>query len=225
MICLRSGPLRASVLSFVLASASVFAMSCRAADPASGAEPPATPATTATATATATATFAGGCFWCMEGPYDALDGVLATISGYTGGQLVNPTYEQVSSGGTGHAEALQVTYDPAKVTYERLLDVFWHNIDPVSREGQFCDRGNQYRSAVFYHDEAQRAAAETSLAALKANQPFKGEIATQVVAAGPFYAAEDYHQDYYRKNPLRYKYYRYSCGRDQRLTELWGTTH
>ena len=207
------------LLSLLLALVGVFATSVRAADTNSETAPAVTPA------ATATATFAGGCFWCMEGPFDELDGVLATVSGYTGGQLVNPTYEQVSNGGTGHAEAMQVTYDPARISYERLLDVFWHNIDPVSREGQFCDRGNQYRSAIFYHDEAQRTAAETSLAALKANQPFKGEVATQVIHAGPFYAAEDYHQDYYRKNPLRYKYYRYSCGRDQRLTELWGTGH
>lgn len=170
-----------------------------------------------------TATFAGGCFWCMEGPFDALDGVLSTTSGYTGGTLPNPTYEQVSAGGTGHAESVQVTYDPQRVSYEKLLDVFWHNIDPTVANQQFCDHGNQYRTAIFYHNDTQRQAAEASLAALESNKPFKAPIRTELAKAGAFYPAEDYHQDYYKKNPVRYKFYRYNCGRDQRLTELWGS--
>ena len=170
-----------------------------------------------------TATFAGGCFWCMEGPFDALDGVLATTAGYTGGTLPNPTYEQVSAGGTGHAESVQVTYDPQRVSYEKLLEVFWHNIDPTVADQQFCDHGNQYRTAIFYHNDTQKQAAEASLAALEQSKPFKAPIKTALVKAGPFYVAEDYHQDYYKKNPLRYKFYRYNCGRDQRLVELWGS--
>jgi peptide-methionine (S)-S-oxide reductase len=170
----------------------------------------------------AVATFAGGCFWCMEPPYDELPGVLSTTSGYTGGQKVNPTYEQVSSGTTGHAEAVQVAYDPTRISYERLLQVFWRNIDPVTPNAQFCDHGNQYRSAIFYHDADQRRLAEESKKAIEASGRFKAPIVTEIVAAGPFYPAEEYHQDYYRKNPLRYKFYRASCGRDQRLAELWG---
>lgn len=168
------------------------------------------------------AVFAGGCFWCMEGPFDVLDGVLSTTSGYTGGTLANPTYEQVSAGGTGHTESVQVTYDPQRVSYAKLLEVFWRNIDPTVADQQFCDHGNQYRTAIFYKDDAQRQAAEASLAALETTKPFKDEIKTQIVAAGTFYPAEDYHQDYYKKNPVRYKFYRYNCGRDQRLEELWG---
>jgi len=168
------------------------------------------------------ATFAGGCFWCMEPPFDAIDGVLSTTVGYTGGHVKNPTYQQVSAGGTGHAEAIQVVFDPAKVTYRQLLQVFWHNVDPTTRDRQFCDRGHQYRTAIFYHDDAQRQAAEQSKAELERSKPFSGDIVTEVVPAGPFYPAEDYHQEYYRKNPLRYKYYRFSCGRDARLEELWG---
>jgi peptide-methionine (S)-S-oxide reductase len=170
---------------------------------------------------TAVATFAGGCFWCMEPPFDALAGVVETTSGYTGGEVKNPTYEQVSEGDTGHAEALRVTYDPGRITYERLLEVFWHNVDPLMGSGQFCDQGSQYRSAIFYHDEEQRRLAEKSKADLEASR-FKRKILTEIVAAGPFYPAEDYHQDYYRKNPLRYKFYRYSCGRDKRLEVIWG---
>lgn len=171
---------------------------------------------------TAVATFAGGCFWCMEPPFDAVEGVLSTTSGYTGGHVENPTYEEVSRGGTGHAESVQVTYDPSEVTYDELLRVFWHNIDPTVKDRQFCDRGHQYRSAIFYHDESQREAAERSKAELERTRPFDGEIVTEIVPAGPFYSAEDYHQDYYRKNPIRYKYYRFRCGRDARLEELWG---
>jgi peptide-methionine (S)-S-oxide reductase len=171
----------------------------------------------------AVATFAGGCFWCMEPPYDKLDGVLETTSGYMGGRERNPTYEQVSSGATGHAEVVQVRYDPSRVTYERLLEVFWRNIDPTVKDRQFCDSGPQYRSAIFVHDDAQRRAAEASRAALEKAKPFKASIVTPVVAAGEFWPAEDYHQDYYVKNPVRYNYYRTGCGRDRRLTELWGS--
>jgi peptide-methionine (S)-S-oxide reductase len=168
------------------------------------------------------ATFAGGCFWCMEPPFDKLDGVISTVSGYTGGRTVDPTYEEVSSGTTGHAESLQVTYDPSKIGYENLLDVFWHNIDPLASDRQFCDIGEQYRSAIFYHDDEQKRLAEASKRALEQSERFQQPIATQVVAVEPFYPAEEYHQDYYKKNPIRYKFYRYKCGRDERLKELWG---
>jgi peptide-methionine (S)-S-oxide reductase len=171
---------------------------------------------------TAVATFAGGCFWCMEAPFDDLPGVIATVSGYTGGQQTNPTYDRVSGGGTGHAEAVQVRYDPAKISYEELLKVFWRNVDPLTPNRQFCDGGSQYRSAIFYHDAGQRRLAEQSKAALEQSGRFRQPIVTQLTAAMQFYPAEDYHQDYYRKNPLRYKFYRKSCGRDQRLEELWG---
>jgi peptide-methionine (S)-S-oxide reductase len=170
----------------------------------------------------AVATFAGGCFWCMEQPFDKLDGVLATTSGYTGGTKQNPTYEEVSSGTTGHAEAVQVLYDPKKVSYEKLLDVFWHNIDPTVANRQFCDVGNQYRTAIFVHNDAQRAAAEASKAALEKSKPFKEPIVTPIVAATEFWPAEEYHQNYYQKNPIRYSYYRTGCGRDARLKQLWG---
>jgi len=173
-------------------------------------------------TRTETAIFAGGCFWCMETPFDEVDGVLDTVVGYTGGTTVDPTYEQVSAGGTGHAEAIRVTFDPARVAYERLLDVFWRNIDPTVKDRQFCDVGDQYRSAIFVRDEAQRVAAERSKAALEASGRFPGGIRTEVVPAGPFYRAEEYHQDYAKKNPIRYSYYRWGCGRDQRLKQLWG---
>ncbi|HEV7500092.1 MAG TPA: peptide-methionine (S)-S-oxide reductase MsrA [Vicinamibacteria bacterium] len=168
------------------------------------------------------ATFAGGCFWCMEGPFDRVPGVVSTTSGYTGGSVKKPSYEQVSSGATGHAEAVDVVYDPAKVTYAQLLDVFWHNVDPLDGGGQFCDRGNQYRTAIFYHDDEQQRLAEQSKQALEASGKLKKKIVTQIVPAGEFYAAEDYHQDYYLRNPIRYKYYRFNCGRDDRLKDLWG---
>ena len=174
------------------------------------------------APATAKATFAGGCFWCMEGPFDKLPGVISTTSGYTGGKTKNPTYEQVSSGTTGHAESVQVEYDPTKVSYEKLLDVFWHNIDPTQRDGQFCDHGSQYRTAIFYHNDEQRKLAESSKAALQKSKPFKGDIVTEIVPAQQFYPAEEYHQDFYKKNPVRYKIYRTGCGRDARLQALWG---
>jgi peptide-methionine (S)-S-oxide reductase len=168
------------------------------------------------------ATFAGGCFWCMEPPFDRLDGVVSTTSGYTGGTKQNPTYREVSAGETGHAESVQVVYDPTKVGYEKLLDVFWHNVDPLTKDAQFCDHGNQYRTAIFVHDEEQRRLAEASKEALERSGRFRQPIVTEIVAASMFWPAEDYHQDYYKKNPIRYKFYRYNCGRDQRLEELWG---
>lgn len=170
----------------------------------------------------AIATFAGGCFWCMEPPFDKLDGVLSTTSGYTDGHRKNPTYEEVSAGGTGHTEAVQIEYNPTKISYAQLLEVFWKNIDPTTRDSQFCDHGSQYRSGIYYHNAAQQAAAEASLKALQQNKPFEADIVTELDAASTFYPAENYHQDYYLKNPIRYKYYRYRCGRDQRLEQLWG---
>jgi peptide-methionine (S)-S-oxide reductase len=172
--------------------------------------------------ATAKATFAGGCFWCVEADFDKVEGVISTTSGYTGGRSVNPSYEEVSRGGTGHAEAVEIVYDPAKVSYEKLLEVFWHNIDPLAKDRQFCDHGDQYRSAIFYHGQEQRALAEASKAQVA--KRFKQPIQTEIVAAEPFYKAEEYHQDYYKKNPIRYRFYRFNCGRDARLEELWGKT-
>src|SRR5512134_1869166 len=172
---------------------------------------------------TGTAIFAGGCFWCVEADFDKLPGVLSTESGYIGGKLDNPTYEQVSAGGTGHAEAVRVTYDPTKVTYEELLDYFWRHVDPTTKDRQFCDVGSQYRTAIFYRDDAQRRAAEASKGALEKSGRF-ARIYTEIAAAGTFYPAEEYHQDYYKKNPIRYKFYRTSCGRDARVKEVWGKT-
>ncbi|MCP4662013.1 MAG: peptide-methionine (S)-S-oxide reductase MsrA, partial [bacterium] len=169
----------------------------------------------------AVATFAGGCFWCMEPPFDKLEGVLSTTSGYIGGHQENPTYKQVSSGGTGHAEAVQIVYDPAKITYAELLDVFWRNIDPTVEDRQFCDHGDQYRTGIFYHDDEQRRLAEESKRRILATTKVQS-IGTEVTAASTFYPAEDYHQDYYKKNPAHYKSYRHGCGRDRRLAELWG---
>ena len=172
--------------------------------------------------ATAKATFAGGCFWCMEEVYEKVPGVIAAVSGYMGGQAANPTYEQVSAGRTGHAEVVQVEYDPAKVTYEKLLEVFWRNIDPTQKNAQFCDYGSQYRSGIFYQDDEQKRLAEASRAGLQKSKPFKGEIVTEITKSSQFYPAEDYHQDYYLKNPARYKFYKSGCGRDARLKQLWG---
>jgi peptide-methionine (S)-S-oxide reductase len=170
----------------------------------------------------ATATFAGGCFWCMEAPFDKVKGVKSTTSGYTGGTKLNPTYEEVSSGSTGHAEAVQVVYDPSKVTYAQLLQIFWHNVDPLTANAQFCDHGNQYRTAIFFHDAEQQRLAEESKRQIEASGRFKASIVTEIVQASTFYPAEDYHQDYYQKNPVRYRYYRFGCGRDARLEQLWG---
>lgn len=172
-----------------------------------------------------TAVFAGGCFWCMEGPFDELDGVVATTSGYTGGDQVDPTYGEVSAGGTGHLESVQVTYDPQVVGYDRLLEVFWHNIDPLDARGQFCDKGSQYRSAIFVDGEDQRQVAIASKADIQADQNFQQPIATEILPAQPFYPAEEYHQDYYLKHPVRYRFYRNGCGRDRRLEQLWGSSH
>jgi len=168
----------------------------------------------------ARATFAGGCFWCMEPPFDKLDGVVSTTSGYTGGRTADPTYEQVSAGRTGHAEVVEVLYDPRKVTYSQLLDVFWRNIDPLTANAQFCDVGSQYRAAIFVHDETQRRLAEESKTAVA--RRLQKPVVTEVVTASKFWPAEDYHQDYYKKNPIRYNVYRAGCGRDQRLEAIWG---
>ena len=171
----------------------------------------------------AVATFAGGCFWCMEPPFDKQEGVIATTSGYIGGTKANPTYEEVSSGGTGHTEAVQVLYDPKKVSYEKLLGIFWHNIDPTVTNRQFCDVGSQYRTGIFAHGDDQQKAAEASKAALEKSKPFKEAIVTPISSATQFWPAEEYHQDYYKKNPVRYTYYRTGCGRDARLKQLWGS--
>jgi len=173
---------------------------------------------------TEVATFAGGCFWCMEPPFEKLEGVLSVTSGYTGGHTKNPTYEEVSAGGTGHAEAVQVLFDPSRITYEKLLEVFWHNIDPTVKDRQFADVGDQYRTAIFYADEEQAEKARASLKALEHSGRFDGKmIQTQIVPASVFYPAEEYHQDYYKKNPIRYKFYRHGSGRDQYLEKTWGS--
>ncbi|HXI13516.1 MAG TPA: peptide-methionine (S)-S-oxide reductase MsrA [Thermoanaerobaculia bacterium] len=176
---------------------------------------PATPAL-------AKATFAGGCFWCMEPPFDKLKGVISTTSGYTAGSVANPSYEQVSAGGTGHTEAVQIVYDPRRISYGQLLDVFWKNIDPLTANAQFCDSGSQYRSGIYFHDEGQRQLAEQTKRNIDQSKRFDRPVVTEVQKATQFYPAEEYHQNYYIKNPVRYKYYRYGCGRDKRLQELWG---
>jgi len=173
-------------------------------------------------TKTEKATFAGGCFWCMETPFEKLDGVTEVISGYTGGKKVNPTYEEVSYGGTGHLESVQIIYDPSKITYSELLDVFWKQIDPTDPNGQFVDRGSQYRSAIFYHNDEQKGLAEKSKEELDESGKFGKPIVTEIIMASAFYKAEEYHQDYYKKNPIRYKFYRYNSGRDQYLKKIWG---
>ena len=169
----------------------------------------------------AVATFAGGCFWCVESDFDHVPGVLSTTSGYTGGKVANPTYEQVSAGGTGHAESVEVAYDPRKVSYVQLLDYFWHHIDPTVKDQQFCDHGNQYRTAIFVHSDEERKLAEDSKKKVEAE--LKKPIYTEIDQAGPFYKAEDYHQDFYLKNPTKYKFYRWNCGRDQRIEQIWST--
>jgi len=168
------------------------------------------------------ATFAGGCFWCMQEDFDKVTGVAHTVAGYTGGHTVNPTYEEVSSGTTGHAESVEVIFDPKKVTYKRLLEVYWTSVDPTVKDQQCCDVGTQYRTAIFYHDEEQRKEAEASRKQIEATKPFKAPIVTAIEMAGAFYPAEEYHQEYYLKNPVRYEFYRKGCGRDARLKELWG---
>jgi peptide-methionine (S)-S-oxide reductase len=172
----------------------------------------------------AIATFAGGCFWCMEHLYDELDGVISTTSGYTGGSTKNPTYKQVSAGTTGHTEAVQVKYDPSKITYQKLLTVFWRNIDPTISDRQFCDVGSQYRAGIFYHNAEQKSLAEASKRKIESTKKFREPVVTEITQVAEFYPAETYHQDYYLKNPLRYKLYRHGCGRDKRLEQLWGKT-
>jgi len=170
----------------------------------------------------AKATFAGGCFWCMEEAFEEIEGVVSVVSGYIGGQVENPTYEQVSAGGTGHAESIEVTYDPSQVTYQQLLDVFWRNVDPITPNAQFCDHGNQYRTALFFHDDNQKQLIDESKQGIESSKTFPGTIVTEIVPASVFYPAEEYHQDFYSKNPIRYKYYKWNCGRAKRLEQLWG---
>lgn len=170
----------------------------------------------------AKAYFAGGCFWCMEEAFEKLDGVVDAVSGYMGGTVKNPSYEEVSTGRTGHAESVEVRYDPKKVTYTQLLEAFWRNVDPVTANAQFCDHGSQYRAAIFYQGDEEKRAAEDSKHAIEQAKRFKDPVVTQIVAAPQFYPAEEYHQDFYKKNPIRYKYYKFSCGRAQRLETLWG---
>ncbi|MEM9556315.1 MAG: peptide-methionine (S)-S-oxide reductase MsrA [Acidobacteriota bacterium] len=209
----------------------LFACAPTTAETANGSDAPAAsadaapvgdgrPATAPPAEGLARATFAGGCFWCMEPPFDTLDGVVSTTSGYTGGHEVRPTYKEVAYGRTTHAEAVEIVYDPQTISYERLLEVFWRNVDPTVMDRQFCDRGLHYRTGIFVHDAEQRRLAEASKAALVESKDF--EILTPIDDAGPFYPAEEYHQDFYVKNPVRYKTYRVGCGRDARLRELWG---
>jgi len=173
---------------------------------------------------TETATFAGGCFWCMQHPFDELPGVISTTSGYTGGTEEKPTYVQVSAGSTGHTEAVQVMFDPNVINYSQLLDVYWKNTDPTTPNRQFCDVGSQYRPAIFYHDENQKTLAEASKEAINQSKSFADSIITEITAASTFWVAEEYHQNYYIKNPIRYKYYRFGCGRDHRLKQLWGNS-
>lgn len=172
----------------------------------------------------AKAFFAGGCFWCMEEVFEKVPGVTSVTSGYMGGRVENPSYEQVSAGGTGHAESVEVVYDPAKVSYTTLLDAFWHNVDPVTPNAQFCDHGSQYRSVIFYQTEEQQRLAEESKRAIEQSGQLHKPIVTELTMASTFYPAEDYHQDFYKKNPVRYKFYKFSCGRSQRLEDLWGAS-
>lgn len=194
----------------------VLAMFLLAGQPA-GAEQP-----TGASGSLAKAYFAGGCFWCMEEAFEKVNGVLEAVSGYMGGAVKNPSYEEVSAGKTGHAESVEVRYDPAKVTYAQLLEAFWRNIDPITPDAQFCDHGNQYRAAIFYQTEEEKGAAEESKRSIEQSKRFSTPIVTQVTAASEFYPAEEYHQDFYKKNPVRYKFYKFTCGRAQRLESLWG---
>ena len=172
----------------------------------------------------AKATFAGGCFWCMEEVFEKVEGVESVVSGYAGGQVENPTYEQVSAGGTGHTESIEVTFDPSKVTYKQLLEVFWRNVDPTTPNAQFCDHGNQYRTAIFYQGENQKQLIEESKQRIESSKTFPESIVTEIAPASVFYTAEEYHQDFYTKNPIRYKYYKWNCGRAKRLEQLWGNS-
>jgi peptide-methionine (S)-S-oxide reductase len=199
----------------VLAGGAVVGLSGTARTASPGAAPP--------TSALARATFAGGCFWCMEPPFDKLDGVVSTTSGYTGGTVPKATYEAVSSGRTGHTEAVQIVYDPAKVSYEKLLEAFWLNHDPTAKDRQFCDSGSQYRPEIFYHSDEQKRLAEASKAKWEKAKPFRQAIVTPVTAASEFWPAEDYHQDYYKKEPVKYRFYVTGCGRYARLDQLWGS--
>ncbi len=190
---------------------------------AAQAQSPSSTAPTAGDKKTALATFAGGCFWCVEADFDKVDGVLSTTSGYLGGKVANPKYDAVSAGTTGHTEAVQVVYDPSRVSFEKLVTYFWRTIDPTVKDRQFCDVGSQYRTGIYTHDVQQMQMALASKAALEKSKPFAAPLVTEIVAATPFYAAEEYHQNYYTKNPVRYAYYRNGCGRDARLKELWGS--
>ena len=171
-----------------------------------------------------TAIFSAGCFWCIQHPFDELKsaGVSSAVVGYTGGHTPNPTYPEVSAGGTGHRESIEVKFDPQRISYEKLLTIFWQNIDPYDANGQFCDKGESYKSTIYYTSESQKKLAEQSIINLQRSGKLKGKVATQILPAKPFFPAEDYHQEYYQKNPIRYKFYRYSCGRDKRLKEVWG---
>jgi peptide-methionine (S)-S-oxide reductase len=220
----RPRHIRSVFAGICLASFALGGMHLAHAQPAAPATkaPAATTLTPAPAT-TARAIFAGGCFWCVEADFDKIPGVLTTTSGYTGGRTVNPTYEQVSTNTTGHAEVVEVVYDPSKVSYARLVEYFWHTIDPTVKDQQFCDKGSSYRSAIFAVDAEQLKIAQASKLALEKSKPFKESIVTEVLPATTFYPAEDYHQDYYKTNPRRYKYYRNGCGRDARLQVVWGS--
>ena len=211
MTRLRLLPTLGAVLTLAVAAGVAFSQNA-----------PAPAAATGQTAGTAKATFAGGCFWCVEADFDKVPGVISTTSGYIGGTLANPSYEQVSAKTTGHAEAVEIVFDPAKVSYEQLLEKYWRTIDPTTKDRQFCDAGSPYRTAIFTHGQQQAAAAQASKAALDKSKPFKAPVVTTIEAAGAFYPAEGYHQDYYKKNPVRYNYYRSACGRDARLKELWG---
>jgi peptide-methionine (S)-S-oxide reductase len=210
---MSAGAAARRMLAGVVLAALAGAAGAQAAVSSSPAAPPAS---------SARAVFAGGCFWCVEADFDKVDGVLSTTSGYTGGHVPNPTYEQVSRNQTGHAEVVEIVFDPRRVSYEKLVEHFWRTIDPTTRDRQFCDEGSPYRSAIFAQDAEQLRIAQASKAALEKSKPFKEPVVTEIVAAAPFYPAEAYHQDYYKKNPVRYNYYRLTCGRDARLKELWG---
>jgi peptide-methionine (S)-S-oxide reductase len=203
--------MRRLLLGSILGLAAIVAASAQTAAPPAG------------AANRAVATFAAGCFWCTEADFDKVKGVISTTSGYIGGHLANPTYNQVSAGTTGHTEAVEIVYDPMVVSYEKLLRHFWRNVDPLAKDRQFCDSGSQYRSAIFTHGDEQRRLAEASKKEIEASGRFKSPIQTQIVQASQFYKAEEYHQDYYLKNATKYKFYRFNCGRDRRLEELWGT--
>ena len=216
---------RAFSIAALLATLAGAAVAAGPAPGAAGAASAAMPAPTTAPKAagtTARAIFGGGCFWCVEADFDKVEGVISTISGYSGGTLANPTYEQVSAKLTGHTEVVEVVFDPARVSYAKLVEHFWRTIDPTTKDRQFCDSGSPYRSAIYTLDDAQLKTALASRAALEKSKPFKDPIVTEIAPAGAFYPAEAYHQDYYKKNPVRYQYYRSGCGRDARLKQLWG---